>query len=125
MPPFRPSNIAMICLSSFQELLKEDFSCDPLTGKATTSAQDRAILAMDPPIISVAEGDLILKKGTKVNQKILRNIPNFFRFPLKTVIFSRSESSSHLEPFCFPSYISVLFCRAFGEIPLAQELLPL
>ena len=45
--------------------------------KATTSAQDRAILAMDPPIISVAEGDLILKKGTKVNQEDLEKYSKF------------------------------------------------
>ena len=30
---FPPSNIAMILPQLFQELLKEDFSCDPLTGK--------------------------------------------------------------------------------------------
>ena len=32
---------------------------------------------MDPPIISVAEGDLILKKGTKVNQEDLEKYSKF------------------------------------------------
>ena len=80
MPSFSAQQYRNDLASALSGIAQRGLFLRSIDRKATTNAQDRAILAMDPPIISVAEGDLILKKGTKVNQKILRNIPNFFDF---------------------------------------------
>lgn len=51
--------------------------------QATTNAQDRAIAAMDPPIVSVEEGDLILKKGNKVGEEELEKYSKFLSLATK------------------------------------------
>ena len=51
--------------------------------KATTNAQNRAIAAMDPPIVNVEEGDLILKKGNKVNEEDLEKYSNFLEMTIE------------------------------------------
>ena len=51
--------------------------------EATTSAQNRAIAAMDPPIVSVEEGDLILKMGSKVEKEDLEKYSKFLSITTK------------------------------------------
>ena len=51
--------------------------------EATTNAQNRAIAAMDPPIVSVEEGDLILKMGSKVEKEDLEKYSKFLSITTK------------------------------------------
>ena len=45
--------------------------------EATTAAQERAISEMDPPIITVKEGDVILRKGSKLTEVDLEKYMQF------------------------------------------------
>ena len=51
--------------------------------EATTAAQDRAIAQMDPPIISVGEGDLILKMGSKVMESDLEKYSKYLNLTVE------------------------------------------
>ena len=51
--------------------------------EATTASQERAIAQMEPPIVSVEEGDIILKMGSKVNALDLEKYSKFLNLTVK------------------------------------------
>ena len=51
--------------------------------EATTASQDRAISLMDPPVVSVEEGDLILKMGLKLTEADLEKYTKFLNLSLE------------------------------------------
>ncbi len=50
---------------------------------ATTQAQDRAIAQMEPPVVSVKEGELILKMGSEVTALDLEKYTKFLNLSIK------------------------------------------
>ena len=63
--------------SNFANLAKMGLHLRTIDRVATTAAQDRAISEMDQPIVSVQEGDLILKKGIKVTEADLEKYSKY------------------------------------------------
>ena len=51
--------------------------------EATTASQERAIAQMEPPIVSVEEGDIILKMGSKVTALDLEKYSKFLNLTVK------------------------------------------
>ena len=51
--------------------------------EATTASQDRAISQMEPPIISVKEGDIILKMGSKVTESDLEKYSKYLNITVE------------------------------------------
>ena len=60
--------------SNFADLAKLGLHLRTIDRVATTAAQERAIGEMDQPIVSVQEGDLILKKGIRVTEADLEKV---------------------------------------------------
>ena len=69
----------------FRNDLAETFAAVALKGlhlrtidrEATTAAQERAISQMEPPVVSIKEGELILKMGSKVTALDLEKYTKF------------------------------------------------
>ena len=51
--------------------------------EATTASQERAIAQMDPPIVSVKEGDVILKMGSKVTESDLEKYSKYLNLTVE------------------------------------------
>ena len=51
--------------------------------EATTASQERAIAQMDPPIVSVKEGDVILKMGSKVTELDLEKYSKYLNLTVE------------------------------------------
>ena len=51
--------------------------------EATTASQERAIAQMDPPIVSVNEGDVILKMGSKVTESDLEKYSKYLNLTVE------------------------------------------
>ena len=83
MHPFLPNSIATILHPLSPASLNEACFLRSIDREATTSAQNRAIAAMDPPIVSVEEGDLILKMGSKVEKEDLEKYSKFLSITTK------------------------------------------
>ncbi len=55
--------------SNFSKFVRRGLFLKTIDREATTAAQNHAIASMEPPIVSIEEGDLILKKGLKVTEE--------------------------------------------------------
>ena len=63
--------------SNFADLAKLGLHLRTIDRVSTTAAQERAIGEMDQPIVSVQEGDLILKKGIRVTEADLEKYSKY------------------------------------------------
>ena len=63
--------------STLSDVTRRGLFLRSIDRQATTDAQNRAIAAMEPTFITVEEGDLILTKGTKVDQEDLEKYSKF------------------------------------------------
>ena len=66
--------------------------------KATTAAQERAIADMEPTVISVQEGEIILRRGDRVTAADLEKYQNIWTSRWKTVCCYQSVYLSPLSP---------------------------
>ena len=69
--------------SEYAGILKKGLFLRSIDREATKIAQDRAIAAMEPIVVSVPEGDLILRKGVKVTAFDLEKYEKFLDFALE------------------------------------------
>ena len=61
---------------------KRGYTCERLIARPTAS-QERAIAQMDPPIVSVKEGDVILKMGSKVTELDLEKYSKYLNLTVE------------------------------------------
>ena len=66
---------------------------------ATTAAQEHAIAGMEPSLVSVKEGEIILRKGVKVTAVDLEKYQEYLELALEDMYFYPSVYLSHLSPF--------------------------
>ena len=69
--------------STLSQVARRGLFLRSIDRQATTNAQDRAILAMEPTMITVNEGDLILKKGTKVTEEDFEKYSKFLSITIE------------------------------------------
>ena len=69
--------------STLSQVARRGLFLRAIDRQATTNAQDRAILAMEPTMITVNEGDLILKKGTKVTEEDFEKYSKFLSITIE------------------------------------------
>ena len=69
--------------SDLGEFLKKGLRLRSIDRKATTLAQERAIMDMEPTVVSVQEGDVILRRGEKVTAVDLEKYQEFLDLALK------------------------------------------
>lgn len=69
--------------SNYANLAKKGLNLRSIDREATTKAQDRAIARMESPLVSVQEGDLILKQGLKVTEEDLEKYSRFLNLTLE------------------------------------------
>ena len=63
--------------SSYANFARKGLHLRSIDRDATTAAQERAIAQMEPPIVSVKEGEIILKMGSKVTESDLEKYSKF------------------------------------------------
>ena len=63
--------------SNFSKFVRRGLFLKTIDREATTAAQNHAISSMDPPIVTVQEGELILKKGLKVTEEDFEKYSTF------------------------------------------------
>ena len=81
--------------------------------EATTAAQDRAIALMEPPIVVVEEGDLILKKGSQVNESDLEKYTKYLNLTIKERNLLPKRIFITLGTFLFSIIYIILIMPAF------------
>ena len=69
--------------STFSGFARKGLFLRTIDREATTAAQDRAIAQMEQPFVSVEEGDLILKMGSKVNELDLEKYTKYLNLTVK------------------------------------------
>ena len=69
--------------SIFSDFALKGLHLRKIDREATTAAQDRAIALMEPPIVVVEEGDLILRKGSQVNESDLEKYTKYLNLTTK------------------------------------------
>ena len=80
--------------------------------KATTAAQDRAILEMEPTVISVQEGEIILRRGDRVTATDLEKYQEFLDLAL--------EDSVLLPKRIFVTIVTLLFGLVYVSLVLPR-----
>ena len=80
--------------------------------KGTTAAQERAILEMEPTVISVQEGDIILRRGEKVTAADLEKYQEFLDLAL--------EDSVLLPKRIFVTIVTLLFGVVYVRLVLPK-----
>ena len=81
--------------------------------EATTAAQDRAIALMEPPIVVVEEGDLILKKGSQLNESDLEKYTKYLNLTIKDRNLLPKRIFITLGTFLFSIIYIILIMPAF------------
>ena len=74
---FSAQKFRNVLAEDFIKLAKRGLLLRTIDRAKTTAAQDRAIAQMEQPIVSVQEGDLILKKGLQVTESDLEKYGKF------------------------------------------------
>jgi len=74
---FSAQKFRNVLAEDFIKLAKRGLLLRTIDREKTTAAQDRAIAQMEQPIVSVQEGDLILKKGLQVTESDLEKYGKF------------------------------------------------
>ena len=69
--------------SAFAAFARKGLHLRSIDREATKASQERAIAQMEPPIVSVEEGDIILKMGSKVNALDLEKYTKFLNLTVK------------------------------------------
>jgi len=87
--------------SDLGEFLLKGLRLRSIDRKATTDAQERAISEMEPTVISVQEGDIILRRGEKVTASDLEKYQEFLDLTL--------EDSVLLPKRIFVTFVTLLF----------------
>ena len=98
--------------SEYTTILKKGLFLRSIDREATKVSQDRAITAMDPIVISVPEGDLILRKGVKVTAFDLEKYEKFLDFAL--------EDSQLLPKRIFVTLVTLLFGIVYVQLVLPR-----
>lgn len=98
--------------SEYTTILKKGLFLRSIDREATRVSQDRAITAMDPIVISVPEGDLILRKGVKVTAFDLEKYEKFLDFAL--------EDSQLLPKRIFVTLVTLLFGIVYVQLVLPR-----
>ena len=96
--------------SEYAGILKKGLFLRSIDREATKIAQDRAIAAMEPIVVSVPEGDLILRKGVKVTAFDLEKYEKFLDFAL--------EDSQLLPKRIFVTVVTLLFGIVYVSLVL-------
>ncbi len=94
------------------EFLEKGLRLRSIDRKATTSAQERAIADMEPTVVSVQEGEIILRRGDKVTSADLEKYQEFLDLAL--------EDSVLLPKRIFVTIVTLLFGVVYVSLVLPK-----
>ena len=94
------------------EFLKKGLRLRSIDRKATTRAQERAIVEMEPTVVSVQEGDIILRRGEKVTAVDLEKYQEFLDLAL--------EDSVLLPKRILVTIVTLLFALVYVRLVLPK-----
>jgi putative nucleotidyltransferase with HDIG domain len=97
-------------VSEYSSILRKGLFLRSIDREATQAAQNQAISMMDPIVVSVLEGDLILRKGLKVTAIDLEKYENYLDFAL--------EDSQLLPKRIFVTIVTLLFGIVYVRLVL-------
>ena len=98
--------------SDLGEFLKKGLRLRSIDRKATTLAQERAIMDMEPTVVSVQEGDVILRRGEKVTAVDLEKYQEFLDLAL--------EDSVLLPKRILVTIVTLLFALVYVRLVLPK-----
>ena len=98
-------NLEMILLPSFRTLPKKVFIYERLIARLQLPPRNVHIAQMEPSLVSVEEGDIILKMGSKVTEADLEKYSKYLNLTLEDRNLLPSVYLSQLVHFCFRSFI--------------------
>ena len=96
--------------SELGQIISKGLQLRSINKNATTAAQDRAIAEMEPIVISVEEGELILRRGEKVSEADLEKYQEFLELSIKDSVL--------LPKRIFVTFLTLLFGLVYVRLVL-------